>query len=64
MQLEDIGRRCSNQNEWQNRAESDLQLRAEIAPWIRDEDIRKFFKREGNLSPDKRLSTSAGLGLY
>jgi hypothetical protein len=64
MQLEDIGRRSDNQYEWQNRAETDLQLGTEIAPWIIDEDVMKFFKREGNMPPNERLSTSAGRGLY
>jgi len=62
-QLEDIGARGQNLKGWQEEITNTFQLQVEKTPWIADEDLMKFFRREGGLAPE-RLSDAAGMGLW
>lgn len=62
--LEEIGQAAKDLNGWIQNAETMLQLKAETAPWIADDSLRKFFQKEGSLDQTDRLSAYAGRGLY
>lgn len=61
-QLEDIGDESKNIEEWKSAVKEKLHLDAENIPWIADEDLFKFFKREANNK--ERLSHAAGKGFW
>jgi hypothetical protein len=65
MQLENFGRICKDQNEWESRLTSDLRLEPSSASWLNDQDLRNFFILEGKIGNEAdRLSASAGTGFY
>jgi hypothetical protein len=63
--LENLGRKCTTQNEWKTGIEKELLLNADSVSWVNDEGLREFFHEEGNKNPVKdRLSASVKNGFY
>jgi hypothetical protein len=62
--FEDLGKSCDTQSQWQSKLKSELQVGLDNSPWIADEGLRNFFKREGSMDKEDRLSASVGLGVY
>jgi hypothetical protein len=57
--LEDLGHKCNKENlDWQTVVKSIPELDPEKHSWITDEGLGDFFKNQGNLSVERRLSAS------
>lgn len=63
-QLETIGARSKNLDDWLSEIKDKLKLTVENNPWIADDDLRKFFQREGSFEAKDRLSNASGMGLW
>jgi hypothetical protein len=69
IQLEKLGRRCKDQEEWVKKLKFELNIKSDGinntgTTWINDKNLRQFFEIENQLEGEKPLSSSAGLGLY
>jgi hypothetical protein len=67
--LEDLDVKCRVYGDnWYEELRNALQLKndkeADKVHWITDENLRAFFKAEGDKDELKRLTTAAGKGMY
>jgi hypothetical protein len=62
--LEDISKDAANLSTWHAEAETRLRLDAKQTSWLRDDDLYRFFRDEGALPEEDRLSRAAGRGLW
>jgi hypothetical protein len=63
MKLENISRTCKNNKDWHTKIKNELRIDSTYEPWIRDEGIWYFLRREPE-NEKKRLSSAAGKGFY
>lgn len=62
--LEELGATSENMINWQKSLTDKTRLTPETTPWLYDEDLYQFFRDEGKIDADKRLSNAAGYGLW
>lgn len=62
--LEKIGGESKDFEEWVKLIESSLDVKREVIPWLKDRNLRQFFKNEFKLESSERLSASTGKGIY
>jgi hypothetical protein len=49
---------------WQKEVGLELRLKLDQTPWLLDESLLKFFKKEASSVRDERLSACCGTGLW
>jgi hypothetical protein len=63
--LENLGASSTDQNDWQKNVERALNAKSDSVVWVGDDELRRFFKHEGELKEkSERLSAAAGKGIY
>jgi len=62
--LEQLGASCPNLEKWQKEVGLELRLKLDQTPWLLDESLLKFFKKEASSVRDERLSACCGTGLW
>ena len=62
--LENISKDTSDLASWQAAAATSLRLDSGQVPWLRDDDLFRFFRNEVMLPEEKRISHAAGRGLW
>jgi hypothetical protein len=66
MLLEDIGEKCykDDKKEWKTQVESMPELKPYSSIWTSDKGLENFFRHQGSMSQEKRLSAAVGRGFF